>query len=298
MLVVETGQGVRGANSYVTAAYVTGYLASRNRSTENDWDSATSTARDAACIEATAYIDWRFGPRFRGRRQFRINGAAAVGTVTVDSLPTDGDTLTIGADTYTFRPSPAAPFEVAIGADAAGTAENIRGALAGDAPAGAVGDRTPAPVGISATIAASTPAVVSVALVNEGEAGNDTPLSQSGAALTLSAFSGGVDGGSQPLEFPRVGLVLPDGHTVVGVPRRLKDATAEYAVRALAASLAADPTTPDGAGPIVAKLERVEGAVTEQTQYASPSQARPLDPYPAADSLLVDYMYSGSRVYR
>lgn len=67
-LIVEDGTGLSTANGFVSAAYVDTYLADRNRSSENSWNTQGSTAKEAAIIAATDYIEQRFGLRYKGTR--------------------------------------------------------------------------------------------------------------------------------------------------------------------------------------------------------------------------------------
>lgn len=65
-LVVENGTGVAGANSYIAVAYADTYFADRARS---GWTGDTAT-KEAALINATQYVDLRFGNRFAGVIQY------------------------------------------------------------------------------------------------------------------------------------------------------------------------------------------------------------------------------------
>ena len=67
-LVIETGDGVPNANSYVSIVFATAYLTQRNRLTENGYDTATEAVKEGALVSATEYIDTRWGTRFKGRR--------------------------------------------------------------------------------------------------------------------------------------------------------------------------------------------------------------------------------------
>lgn len=53
-------------------------------------------------------------------------------------------------------------------------------------------------------------------------------------------FKGSRSTATQALEFPRTGLIDWSGHSVVGIPARLKNATAELAFRALSEALYQD----------------------------------------------------------
>lgn len=53
-LIVEDGTGLSNANSYAARADADAYFALRNDTT---WSAASTTARDAALVEATSYLD-------------------------------------------------------------------------------------------------------------------------------------------------------------------------------------------------------------------------------------------------
>jgi hypothetical protein len=57
-------------------------------------------------------------------------------TITLLNLPTDGQTLTMGPDVYTFRNSPSAPRDIQIGATRAITAVNVDTAFKANTPTG------------------------------------------------------------------------------------------------------------------------------------------------------------------
>ena len=70
-LVIETGAGVPGADSYVDLAYALAYHAARNNAA---WASATDSVREAALRNATQYIDGKYNSRWKG---VRINALQA-----------------------------------------------------------------------------------------------------------------------------------------------------------------------------------------------------------------------------
>lgn len=95
----------------------------------------------------------------------------------------------------------------------------------------------------------------------------------------------------QALEFPRV----YDGDPQM--PVKMKQAVAEYALRALTTVLAPDPTTDATGGKVLMKREKV-GPVEEETQYSDSTSVSLLKPYPAADMLLRGLVDTVRRVIR
>lgn len=289
-LILETGAGVRNANSYVTTSFVTTYLTERNRETENSWSTAVTADQEAAIIAATDFIEKKFASRFRGYRQFNFLGASAEGSVSFAGLPSADETLTVGSTIYTFKSTlTGASNEILIGATAADTATNTNAAInaSADDIGTLFGNGTTINTDASATVDST---VITLVAAAPGEPGNDTTLSDTATNVTVTAFSGGKDSGSQPLSFPRAGLYDAAGAAVTGIPRPLRQATAEYAVRALAAKLAPDLTTDASGGSVKRKLEQV-GPIIEETEYVDGTfNTITLVPYPEADKLLSQYL--------
>jgi hypothetical protein len=95
----------------------------------------------------------------------------------------------------------------------------------------------------------------------------------------------------QALEFPRV----YDGDPQM--PVKMKQAVAEYALRALTTVLAPDPTVDATGGKVVEKKEKV-GPIEESTRYEEGVSIALLKPYPAADMLLRGLVDTVRRVIR
>lgn len=291
-LIVENGQGLRGAESYVSVAFADAYLTARNRSAENSWGSALTAVKEAALRAASEYIDNRWGTRFRGVRQYAYAGRAAIAEYIFSGLPVADETLTIGDRTYTFVSSLSEFVEnqVLIGASAAACAENLIAAINGGATAGETySSLTTANVSVLATLQDDG---VSVRLTarNAGSEGNEIPLTGTVTNLTqTSGFVGGTDTGTQALEFPRSALYDRAGVVVAGIPDKLKHATVEYAVRSLTSPLFADPVV-DPSGRVIIR-DKVGPLETEFAQGGSLDLL--IKPYPAADRLLAQYVTSG-----
>lgn len=91
---------------------------------------------------------------------------------------------------------------------------------------------------------------------------------------------------AQTTAWPRIGAVDRFRNLVVGVPREVKEATAEYALRALTADLNPDPVRDETGATIASKSETV-GEVSESVSYVEGSAVTAAMPkYPAADQKL------------
>ena len=83
------------------------------------------------------------------------------------------------------------------------------------------------------------------------------------------------------------------------IPQVLKDATAEYALRSTSGDLAPDPETDDTNRTVTRKLERIDGVVTEETEYAETGSTAIFRSYPVADAMIKRVLKStGNTVIR
>lgn len=117
---------------------------------------------------------------------------AATGTLTFAGTGTEGDTITIGDQTYTLRAVPTDPFDVDIGATAADTAANIVAAIMAGAGAGTTyGTGTIRHPDVSAS---ASSAVVTVTARVTGTAGNAIATTDDGTGASFGAahLSGGT----------------------------------------------------------------------------------------------------------
>jgi hypothetical protein len=295
---------VQDANSYVTPAFVLAYLTERGRETENLWSTIGSTLQEAAVIAATQYIDVRWGTRFKGLRATSFTGECAIGSATFAGNPSDTETFTLGNFVYTFVAALVETnnFEVLIGATQADTMASLIAAVNGGPQNTDFSAALTANQNASALLDADDANVINFTAKNQGSSGNDIALAEA-TATAISAVSAatlllGRDAGSQPLEFPRSSLFDQDGIQVIGIPRRLKEAAAEYAVRAVSAELLIDPTIDDTGVAVQRKREKV-GPIEEETEYAEGATlSRLIRPYPAADRLLAPYVFPAGRAIR
>lgn len=88
----------------------------------------------------------------------------------------------------------------------------------------------------------------------------------------------------QRSQWPRTNCYDDDRNYVNGIPQEVKDATAEYALRAMKGTLNPDPINSTTGGTVTMKKEII-GPIEETTQYTS-SDTFKMPRYPAADSIL------------
>lgn len=96
-----------------------------------------------------------------------------------------------------------------------------------------------------------------------------------------------LNGRDQTTQWPRSGATDAQGYYVEGIPREVKAAAAEYAIRAISSDLLPDPVY-DQSGRTVSEKTTVVGPITTTVKYAvSDSINQPQAPsYPAVDSLI------------
>lgn len=300
-LILEDGTGISGANAYTTAAAITTYLVERNRGAETGWDGVSGTEKNAAVIAATDYIETRYGLRFLGRRQFQ-NISVARGTLTFTGQPTNTETVTIDGIVYTYNTSLGGANSVLIGASVEASIKNLIDAISAtsDKLGDTVGLGTVAHTTISASEGIGDRLIAEA--VAKGTPGNDVATTDTVTLASWAAATlvGGSDTGEpQWLSFPRVDLFDREGLRVLGIPTKLLQATAEYAVRTVAGTkLSPDPIV-DTTGQIVTEKSTKIGPIETKTSYSDGgSLAQLIKPYPAADRLLADYLLPGGRVIR
>lgn len=284
-LIIETGVGVRNANAYVNAAYVLAYLTARNRQTENLWSTVSTAVQEAAIITATDYVENRFSHKFKGFPLTTFAETYAKATLTFSGLPSAAELLTIGDDVYKFVNSlTGAAYEVLIGASGTATAANLADAINGAVGAGITyGTGTPQSHHTAALLAG---AVLTLTAAAPGASGALTVLTGPATNVAIVAFSGGKDGGLQPLSWPRSSTYDQAGNEILGIPDNLKQAVSEYAVRSLASALLPDPTVDPYGGQITSRSEEV-GPIKEAIRYSFGTVGKFLfSPYPSADLLL------------
>lgn len=103
----------------------------------------------------------------------------------------------------------------------------------------------------------------------------------------------------QALAFPRTDICY-DGEELPTVPNQLKNACAEYAIRATpGTTLQPDPEI-DDSGRVVTKVKEVIGPIEEEKEWSDSSSANFIikHPYPEADNWLKPLTKNSNRLYR
>lgn len=299
-IIVEDGTGVANANSYTTEALATTYLKDRGRQEENLWNGFSNSEREQFLIQATDFIEQRWGVRFLGNREFRDISAARA-TLTFTGQPTNAETVTIGTTVYTFNTSLGGANSILIGSSVDASIVNFVNAVAAvSAQEGTThGVGTVAHADVTAKEGVGDTMIAEAKL--KGTAGNgvvstDTVTLASWSSATL--LGGGDVLVPQPLSFPRRNLLDREGLIVAGIPEKLRHSTTEYAVRAASSTLMPDPTIDATGRAVTGKKEKI-GPIEVETKYEEGGGASQIiRPYPAADRLLAEFIASTGRVIR
>lgn len=298
--VVESGSGTPGANAYTAVAFVTQYLTERGRATENGWTASSNDEKQQAIVKGTDYVEQRISGRVRGSKaNTLIAGRQASALLELTVLPIDGELFTVGVRVYRMSDMLEDEGDVLIGADIPTTIANMVAAV----------NQEPAQIGAAfeehtqynydAFAIDQAPQLV-IGARTEGENGNLITFTTDIASSTITGggtLIDGLDEAEQQLSFPRIGLYTDDGTAIVGVPVKVKRATAEYAVRSMAAPLSPDPAWDDRFGAVKAFRTKV-GPIEEETQYTDGGPIGTVKPYPAADALLEEFLEAGGGVIR
>jgi hypothetical protein len=205
-------------------------------------------------------------------RKFIILYSRSVFTLT--DQPSDGETVTIGSDVYTFRTTPSLTHEVEIGETILTTLANLAAAIDSDYVAGTA---LPDPDVFSVTIYFTQDGVTTSTDVANGSFD--------------VASSTGYSGKGQSLQFPRAYLYDADGVEIYYIPENLKKATCEYAYRANSTTLDPDPTF-DASGLRKTGYRKKVGPLETEWKYAEEQTPVIIKDYPAADRLLQEYVNS------
>ena len=297
-LIIEDGSGVANANTYVTQTYVINHLTDRGRQLENDWENLESAAKDGHIIMATDYLENRFRLQFKGVKEFK-ELKLAKNLLTFGANPLDTETVVVGSRTYTFNTVLGGADSVLIGSNASESLDNLIDAINLDPDGEGVTYGTGTLVHDDVTARAFEDDSIIVEAKEAGVAGNSiaTTTSVTGATWTNATLTGGTDTGRpQPLSFPRLNLRDRDGILLTGIPDRLKQAIAEYAVRNAGSTLHPDPDVTTGMQ-VIEKKEKVD-VIEEVTKWQEGGNVQTIIPYPAADALLREFLMLGGTLLR
>lgn len=266
-----------------------------------------------AIVRATTYLDSRFS--FIGVKLVTSNVQAS-DALNATANFANGETLTIGGKVYTFQTVLTnVDGHVLIGANTDASLTNLISAI--NLSGGTPGVNYAASQTLDGNVSATKPASGSIMVlaIVAGVSGNTIAVSSTAAnaSWTSSTLLGGLS--PQSTQWPRqagefnfvpwfdinflapvifdgtdldsfTAIIGPDKQSILGVPPVVKNATAEYSLRALAIALYQDMPAPDGGRWIRSQTVKVD--VIEQTTEYEPTQAGgfAMPAYPMADMML------------
>lgn len=266
-LVAEDGTGVAEANAYETVANFKTYHDDRANSYVGSDDAAIASA----LIRASQYIDRRWCGRFLNTKLYPTTLYSRA-VLTLTALPTDGETVTAGDLAITFRTTPALSSEAAIGNTSIAALMNLGAALSSN-----ISEQN-----VAAVFADPDEAALTVQMAYDGISMTETLANGSfSVAQTVGQSAKG-----QRLEFPR---------TTFGMPQAIRDVTSEYALRALSAALAPDPTVHD-TGLIPTQVRERVDVLEEEYRFSEGATPVPFRRYPEADALMRPYVRGGGLI--
>lgn len=102
---------------------------------------------------------------------------------------------------------------------------------------------------------------------------------------------------TQGMEWPRLNAKRDDGTLVTGIPTEVKEAVAEYAVRAASSDLAPDPVYQDENALLEAKREKV-GPIETEYRFGAAGSVVTFRKYPIADKRVRELVWGGQRLLR
>lgn len=276
--VLETGRGVLNANGYGSAAEYKTYFRARGVTV-----TATTSQIEAAIIKATSYIDKRFGLRFKGQPEF--DNLASRSVLTFTGQPANDETIVVGSVTYTFKTTltvPAVDTEIEIGFNLNESLTNAVATLLNSTNA----DLT--------ALHNDTVSVLTIYTSKDGIGTTETIANATFDGTTSKGFSSSP----QPLQFPRKNLIDDvTGLTIAGIPTELKQATFEYASRAISSSLLPDPVV-DTTGRFVTEDKKVIGPIETTKKFSQFKSVDLVKPYPEADFLIGKFLKPVGRAIR
>lgn len=133
---------------------------------------------------------------------------AASGSISFSGNPADGDTVTVGATTYTFKNDMAAANDIKLGASQSDSIATLVKVLNGTGVSGTdyyAGTTTPN----ASASAAISGADVTITAKTAGAAGNSVALSATGSSMTASGST--LEGGALSTVLPTVACIFTAG---------------------------------------------------------------------------------------
>jgi len=285
--VVETGAGLSTANSYVSVAEADTYHS--NNGNPADWADA-----------------------------------AATGSLTLFSQPTDGQTFTVGGNTYTMKNALASTKQIKIGVSLAETMTNIAAAMNDNGqqgvqynmPTGGDTVTTATVSGSSVVLTARTGGIAGnsiattstftlpnrflAATLSGGVASKEQALRLATAALDRMYKGRWMERRThdvQALDWPRCYVDDSDQFRVASdvVPQDIKDATCELAL----ASIRGDDLMPDqSASDRSVRAQSIKvGPIEKSTSFGASGKSSQKK-YTRVDSLVRQYLTPGTRIFR
>lgn len=131
-------------------------------------------------------------PQYAKYENGTVKAVFATGLITLNTQPIAGDTVVVGADTYTFQTVLAVAFDVKIGTTVAASADNLRRAIKA---AGVAGVNYFTAVDNAAVTADNAAGNVYITAATAGSAGNSIVLTKTSSHITVSGagtLTGGV----------------------------------------------------------------------------------------------------------
>jgi hypothetical protein len=216
-----------------------------------------------------------------------INGRAAIPATAAEGevifaggVPTANDTVTIGAEVYTFVASAAVPFDVTIGANETETGDNLEATILADSEI------------VSGSNAAGT---VTITALTAGFAGNSISLAESADNTTVSGanLTGGNDEG--PAITAHTEVTAADGAGTVTVTSILDGVRGNE----IAFAENASNITVDGSGFLTGGLDALKGVLLDcgEVFWVDVPEADNFyvrNPRPSTQPLRVDVYYNAT----
>jgi len=287
---VENGSGNYNANALAGLGFVQQYL--RVRGLAVSWDVATVASQKEWIIEATDYLENRWGNRFQGKKAITNIVVSAYNFLNLLAQPSNLDTFTIGAITYRFTTTVSTAYDITIGVSLAATVSNVISAIN---LTGTNDLEYATGTLINADVSVDSFSESSIRITSRlvGELGNESAVCSSATVnFDFDNLYNGLNVAEQNLSFPRLYLYSSTGIPVTGVPLKIKKAIAELAYRAQTGSLMADPVI-DSTGMQVTKTFDKVGPIEQEREYVGGSGQSLFKKFPIVENLVKEFIIGG-----